>query len=101
MKRGLILQVVIILALVSTSLCNAGMMKYEGKDVPTVSAKVAYKDFKSGKAVFVDCMPPEDFAVQHVVGAVNLPNNGPEDKAALQEASLPWSLDQVIYVYCG
>lgn len=43
--------------------------------VPRISLVDAKKDFDAGKAVFIDTHAPEQFAVQHIQGAINIPTN--------------------------
>ena len=50
----------------------------EGADAPRIQVAQAKKDFDAGAAVFIDTHAPEQFAQQHIPGAINIPANNPE-----------------------
>lgn len=50
----------------------------EGADAPRIQLAEAKKDFDAGTAVFIDTHAPEQFALQHIPGAINIPANNPE-----------------------
>jgi len=50
----------------------------EGADAPRIQLAEAKKDFDAGTAVFIDTHAPEQFAEQHIPGAINIPANNPE-----------------------
>ncbi len=50
----------------------------EGSDAPRIQLAEAKKDFDAGTAVFVDTHAPEQFAQQHIPGAINVPANNLE-----------------------
>jgi len=43
--------------------------------IPRISLADAKKDFDARKAVFIDTHAPEQFALQHIKGAINIPVN--------------------------
>ena len=55
--------------------------KDDGHDAPRISLADAKKEFDAGTAVFVDTHSPQQFAVQHIPGAINIPANDVGDKA--------------------
>ncbi|MEW6534442.1 MAG: rhodanese-like domain-containing protein [Candidatus Auribacterota bacterium] len=67
-------------------------------DLPVVDAAVAHQLWLGNKAVFVDALSEETYAVEHIPGAVNVP-------AKSQEANFPKmkdvSKDAFIVVYCA
>ena len=69
-------------------------------EVPRISAAVAYFKYKSGYVVFIDAMNPKAFAYKHILGAINIPNNGAKDIERLREMDLPFSPQQEVIVYC-
>lgn len=50
----------------------------EGSDAPRISLAEAKKDFDAGTAVFIDTHAPEQYAQQHIRGAINVPANNME-----------------------
>ena len=50
----------------------------EGSNAPRISLADAKKDFDAGTAVFIDTHAPEQFAQQHIAGAINVPANNME-----------------------
>ena len=52
-----------------------------GHDAPRISLTEAKKDFDAGTAVFVDTHQKEQFAIQHIRGAINIPGNDIGTKA--------------------
>ena len=50
----------------------------EGADAPRIQLAEAKKDFDAGTAVFIDTHAPEQFAIQHIPGAINIPANNPD-----------------------
>ncbi len=72
--------------------------KYD--EAPRISAAEAYKIFKTGDAIFVDANPPHAYAQKHILGSVNLPNDGAKDIEYLRNTELPFSKDMKIITYC-
>lgn len=50
----------------------------EGADAPRINLADAKKDFDAGTAVFIDTHAPEQYAQQHIPGAINVPANNLE-----------------------
>ena len=50
----------------------------EGQDAPRIALADAKKDFDAGTAVFIDTHAPEQYAQQHIPGAINVPANNME-----------------------
>lgn len=64
-------------------------------DAPRISLEDAKKDFDSGKAVFVDSRPNDQYKPEHIKGAINVP---------FSEAENHWKeipTDKKIIVYCS
>ena len=53
----------------------------EGSDAPRITLAEAKKDFDAKSAVFVDTHAPDQFEIQHIPGAVNIPANNIGTKA--------------------
>jgi hypothetical protein len=53
----------------------------DGTDAPRISLADAKKDFDSKSAVFVDTHAPDQFEIQHIPGAINIPANNIGTKA--------------------
>lgn len=70
-------------------------------EVPRINAVLAYQKFQTGKTILIDAMDPQTFARRHIIGAINLPNDGPEDRQRIREMVIPFPPDQEILVYCG
>lgn len=47
----------------------------DGSDSPRITLAEAKKDFDAKGAVFIDTHAPEQFAQQHIPGAINVPAN--------------------------
>ncbi len=50
----------------------------EGSDAPRITLAEAKKDFDAGTAVFIDTHAPDQYAQQHIPGAINVPANNLE-----------------------
>lgn len=72
--------------------------KYD--EAPRISAAEAYKLFKTGDVIFVDANPPHAYAQKHILGSVNIPNDGAKDIEYLRNTELPFSKDLKIITYC-
>ena len=73
----------------------------EKKDIPLISARIAYKNFIAGKGILVDSMAKGSYEKNHLIGSINLPNDGRSDLENLRQMQLPFPIDQEIYVFCG
>jgi len=69
-------------------------------EVPRISAELAYLKYKAGIVIIIDSMPKETYAKYHIVGAINLPNDGPADIERIKNANLPIPINKEIIVYC-
>ena len=76
----------------------AAYAKYD--EAPRISAAEAYKIFKTGDAIFVDANPPHAYAQKHILGSVNMPNDGAKDIEYLRNTELPFSKDMKVITYC-
>ncbi len=65
-------------------------------DVPRISVEDAKKAYDAGTAVFVDSRAEAAYKVEHIAGAINIPN-GPD--AADKFSSLPKG--KKVIVYCS
>lgn len=65
-----------------------------------ISAFEAYNKFKKGDAVFIDAMGTDKYAKMHILGAINMPNNGKKDLEFVRNMPMPFAIDQEIIVYC-
>ncbi len=69
-------------------------------DIPRISARIAYNKFIKGNSILVDCMSERTYAKYHILGAINLPNDGAADLARIEAADLQIPFDKEIIVYC-
>ena len=69
-------------------------------DVPRISARVAYEKYMSGKVILVDANPKYSYDEHHLLGAINLPNDGKKDLERIRRAKLPFGRKANIIVYC-
>jgi len=69
-------------------------------DIKRINARSAYGKFMQGNIVLVDAMPESTYIKYHILGAINLPNDGPEDLARVEAADLQIPFDKEILVYC-
>ena len=72
----------------------------EHPEAPRISVELAYLKYKAGIAIFIDAMPKYTYAKYHILGAYNLPNDGPEDIERIKKAKLPFPANKEIIVYC-
>lgn len=64
-------------------------------EAPRITLAEAKADFDGGKAVFVDTRPAEQFAVEHIKGAINVPAK----EVATKYKDIP--TDKKIIAYCS
>ncbi len=69
-------------------------------EAPRISADMAYLKYKTGTITIVDAMNKECYAKYHILGAINLPNDGPADIERIKNANLPIPINKEIIVYC-
>jgi rhodanese-related sulfurtransferase len=93
-KGSLFIGVIVIASFVGLS----AYAKYE--EAPRISAAEAYKIFKTGDAVFVDANPLDAYDRKHILGSVNIPNDGAKDIEALRNMELPFTKDKKLIIYC-
>lgn len=56
-------------------IANADAHTDDGHDAPRISLPDAKKDFDAKSAVFIDTHPAEQYALEHIPGAINLQAN--------------------------
>ena len=54
---------------------NANIHLDDGHDAPRISLADAKKEFDAKTAVFIDTHSKEQFEVEHIAGAINIPGN--------------------------
>jgi rhodanese-related sulfurtransferase len=69
-------------------------------EVPRISAELAYLKYKAGIVIIIDAMPIGAYGKYHVLGALNLPNDGPADLERIKNANLLIPKNKEIIVYC-
>lgn len=72
--------------------------KYD--EAPRISAAEAYKIFKTGDAIFIDANAPDAYARKHILGSVNIPNDGAKDMEYVRNTELPFSKETKVITYC-
>jgi rhodanese-related sulfurtransferase len=71
-----------------------------GADIPRINAHSAYSRFMKGNILLVDSMSERTYAKYHIVGAINLPNDGAADLARIAAMDLQVPFDREVIVYC-
>jgi hypothetical protein len=74
--------------------------KHQLPEVPRISAILAYERYKTGKVILVNAMNDEGHKKNHILGAINMPNDGPSDLQRIREGGLVFPPDTEIIVYC-
>ncbi|HQU94018.1 MAG TPA: rhodanese-like domain-containing protein [Pyrinomonadaceae bacterium] len=59
----------------TSNVANADVHQDEGRDAPRISLADAKKDFDENTAVFIDTHSKEQFELEHIPGAINIPGN--------------------------
>jgi len=72
--------------------------KYD--EAPRISAAEAYKLFKIGDAIFIDANPPHAYTQKHILGSVNIPNDGAADIENLRNTEIAFPKDTKLITYC-
>ena len=85
---------------VSSIFLGQGYTQTVYPEAPRIDAKMAYYMYKNGIVVLIDAMPPITFAQKHILGSINIPNDGPEDLERARNMKLPFPKDRNILVYC-
>jgi len=70
-------------------------------NVPRIDVTMAYYMYKQGSVVLIDAMGPQTFAQKHIVGSINIPNDGPQDLERVRNMNIPLPKDKIILVYCN
>lgn len=90
--------VIVFILILWSTIANAETKR---QDIPKIKATTAYNEFKNGKAIIIDSMPSIDYEKEHMLGSINIQNDGRADLDKLRSMQLPFDKNQVIYVYCG
>jgi len=69
-------------------------------EVPRIDAKMAYYLYKQGNVILIDAMDPKTFKKKHIVGSMNIPNDGPQDIERVRNMEIPFPKEKIILVYC-
>lgn len=69
-------------------------------EVPRIDAQMAFYIYKQGNVILIDAMGPETFAKKHILGSINIRNDGPQDIERVRNMELPFPKDKNILVYC-
>lgn len=72
-------------------------LRFQG--VPTVSLSQAYAQFQEGGTLFIDARPAEEYLELHIPGALHLPPEQVQQRAAQVLAGV--AKERRIVVYCG
>lgn len=72
----------------------------ESMSMPRINARLAYNKFMKGNIILVDAMGEKTYTKYHILGAINLPGEGPEDMARIAGSDLQIPFDKEILVYC-
>lgn len=96
--NALRLSFVFALFIIIIGIISVSYAKYD--EAPRISAATAYKMFKAGDAIFIDANPPESYARKHILGSINIPNDGPQDIDSVRNTEYPFSLDKKLVLYC-
>jgi rhodanese-related sulfurtransferase len=93
-------QLIFIFMGLSIMVCTVYAQSAVVSDIPRINARVAYAKFMKGDIILVDAMPEATYRKYHILGAINLPNDGPEDLARVDAADLQIPFNKGILVYC-
>ena len=72
----------------------------ESMNMPRINARVAYSKFMKGNIILVDAMNERTYTKYHILGAISLPGDGPDDLARIAGSDLQIPFDKEIIVYC-
>lgn len=70
-------------------------------EIPRINAYSAYQEYKSGSVFIIAADPEVTYRKYHLVGSINLPNDGPEDIERVKNMELTIPKNKKIIVYCG
>jgi rhodanese-related sulfurtransferase len=79
---------------------DSAAQEHQLLEVPRISAELALLKHKAGTVVLIDAMPNITYAKYHILGAINLPNDGEADRERIRRTKLPIPLNREIIVYC-
>jgi rhodanese-related sulfurtransferase len=85
---------------VSAIFLDQGYTQEVYPEVPRIDATMAYYMYKQGSVVLIDAMGPTTFAQKHILGSINIPNDGPQDLERVRNMDLPFPKEKIILVYC-
>jgi rhodanese-related sulfurtransferase len=88
---------IILIAFMTTT---TGYSAQKLSEIPRISSNTAFSKFSKGNAILIDANPESTYHKIHVLGSVNLPNDGPADIQKLRDMSLPFNINDEIIVYC-
>ncbi len=69
-------------------------------EIPKIDATMAFYKYKAGNTILIDAMPAHDFVKRHILGSINLPNDGSRDIERIRNMKIPFPRDKEILVYC-
>jgi len=93
-------QIVLIVLAVLIMLGSASAQNDVITNVPRINARVAYNKFMKGNIILVDAMGESTYAKYHILGAISLPGDGPDDLARIAGSDLQIPFNKEILVYC-
>lgn len=79
---------------------NQGNTQTTPSEVPRIDAAMAFYKYKAGNTILIDAMSSKTFIKKHILGSINLPNDGPQDIERIRNMKLPFPKDKEIIVYC-
>jgi rhodanese-related sulfurtransferase len=98
MKKYILLSIFIVIMIMA--LFISGLAPMQNPEVPRVDAKMAYNLYRQGQVILIDAMGPKTFAKKHILGSINIPNDGPEDLERVRNMQIPFPREKEILVYC-
>ena len=99
MKKCLLFLFLVSILVFSSNLGGSSEV-HQFPEVTRISAYMAYLNYKAGTVIFIDAMPKVTYAKYHIIGAINLPNDGPADIERIKNANLPIPTNIEIIIYC-
>jgi rhodanese-related sulfurtransferase len=69
-------------------------------EVPRIDSAMAFYKYKAGSIILIDAMDRKTFDRKHILGSINIPNDGPQDLERVRNMELPFPKDKNILVYC-
>ena len=90
----------IFLCIFIMALFISGIAPMQNPEVPRIDAKMAYYLYKQEQVILIDAMGPKTFAKKHILGSINIPNDGPQDIERVRNMEIPFPKEKIIFVYC-